>query len=57
MVANMQAGFYEHFEPAAEMPDPEWPNLTFKEILRIAFRDRFIDTLEHPIVRQLRGQA
>jgi hypothetical protein len=57
MVANMQAGFYEHFEPAAEMPDPEWPDLTFKEILRIAFRDRFIDTLEHPIVRQLRGQA
>lgn len=57
MVANMGAGHYEHFEPATGLPDPEWPALTLPEILRIAFRDRFITALDHPLVRQLRGQS
>ena len=57
MASNMAAGHYEHFEPVTELPDPEWPPLTFTEILRVAFRDRMIDSLEHPIVRQLRGQS
>lgn len=57
MAANMVAGYYEHFEPAAPLPDPEWPALPFVEILRTAFRDRRIDSLDHPVVRQLRGQS
>ena len=57
MQANMPAGHYEHFEPAADLPDPEWPQLTFPQILRIAFQGRMIDSLEHPVVRQLRGQS
>lgn len=57
MVANMGAGLYEHYQPAIDLPDPEWPALTLPEILRIAFRDRFITTLDHPLVRQLRGQS
>ena len=57
MAANMTAGYYEHFEPATGLPDPEWPALTFPEILKTAFRDRFVDTLDHPLVRQLRGQS
>ena len=57
MAANMAAGFYEHFAPAADLPDPEWPQLTFPQILRIAFQGRMIDSLEHPVVRQLRGQS
>jgi hypothetical protein len=31
--------------------------LTLKELLRIAFKDRFIDTYEHPVLRRLRGEA
>jgi hypothetical protein len=57
MAANMAAGYYEHFEPAADLPDPEWPDLSFRQILQTAFRGRLIDTLDHPIVRQLRGQS
>jgi hypothetical protein len=37
--------------------DPSWPDLTMRELLRIAFRDRYIDTLDHPILRQLRGEV
>jgi hypothetical protein len=37
--------------------DPVWPDLSMSALLRIAFKDRFIDTLEHPILRQLRGEV
>jgi hypothetical protein len=51
------AGYYQHFEPATDLPDPEWPALALQEIVRIAFRDRMVSDLDHPLVRQLRGQS
>ena len=37
------------------IPQPTWPDLSFQELLRIAFRDRLIDRLDHPVVKLLRG--
>lgn len=42
--------------PTASIPDPEWPEETFQEILKKAFGDRFIDSLDHPVLRRLRGE-
>ena len=28
-----------------------------RELLRIAFKERYIDTLGHPVLRQLRGEV
>jgi hypothetical protein len=36
--------------------EPEWPQLPMQALLRIAFRERYIDTLDHVILRQLRGE-
>ena len=47
--ANMSLGAYEMFEAASTIPDPEWPELSFQELLRIAFRDRLVDRLDHPV--------
>ena len=44
-------------EAADTIPDPEWPTLSFQELLRIAFRDRLIDRLDHPVIKRLRGLA
>jgi hypothetical protein len=55
--ANMSLGAYEMFEAASSIPDPEWPELSFQELLRIAFRDRLIDRLDHPVIKRLRGLA
>jgi hypothetical protein len=55
MVSDTSNGHYTHYEPAVELPAPKWPDLVFNEILRIAFRDRYIETPDHPILRQLRG--
>jgi hypothetical protein len=54
--ANMNLGAYEIGEAAGAIPDPTWPDYSFKDLLRIAFRDRFVDRLDHPVVRRLRGE-
>jgi hypothetical protein len=53
--ANMSLGAYEHYSAAGELTDPDWPERSFEELLNIAFRDRIIGDLEHPIVKRLRG--
>ena len=55
--ANMSLGAYEIFEAASTIADPQWPELTFQEFLRIAFRDRLVDRLDHPVIKRLRGLA
>jgi len=57
MAANMAAGHYDAFRPSAELPDPEWPDRPFREIIRTAFQGRMIDSLDHPLLRQLRGDS
>ena len=53
--ANMALGAYEIFEAASTISDPEWPGLPFQELLRIAFRDKLVDRLDHPVIKRLRG--
>ena len=55
--ANMSLGSYEISTASAELPDPEWPELDFKAILEIAFRDRYVEDFNHPVLRRLRGAA
>lgn len=35
---------------------PVWPDASFKELLKIAFQDRRIKSLDHPIIKRLRGE-
>jgi hypothetical protein len=55
--ANMGVGGYEVAQPSANLSEPVWPDLPFRELLRIAFRERFVDSLDHPILRRLRGEV
>jgi hypothetical protein len=36
--------------------EPQWPDLPFRELLKIAFRDYVIDNRDHPVLRRLRGE-
>ena len=53
--ANMSLGAYEIFEAEGSIPDPVWPDLSFGEIYRIAFRDRLINSPDHPVIKRLHG--
>ena len=57
MCANMAAGMYDVFEAQGELAEPEWPELTFPEVLKLCFKDRFIQDIDHPAIKALRGLA
>jgi hypothetical protein len=55
VAADMSLGAYQMFAAAGDVPEPEWPDRSFHEILKIAFRDRYIESIDHPVVKRLRG--
>jgi hypothetical protein len=55
MKANMSLGAYEITVAESVMADPVWPELPFPELVRVAFRERIITTLDHPVIKRLRG--
>lgn len=57
MRADMGARTYEIVKASAAIPDPDWPKMAFKEILKIAFEGASIDSADHIVVRRLRGKA
>ena len=56
LVANMGAGTYDVLEATGNFPEPAWPDLTLNVLLAMAFKDRIIDSLDHPVLKQLRGE-
>ena len=39
------------------LPEPEWPaELEMKDLIELAFGDRFIGDWDHPVLRRLRGE-
>jgi hypothetical protein len=54
--ANMDLGAFEIFEAMGAIPEPEWPRLSMDEIVRIAVKGRVIDSLDHPVLKKLRGE-
>lgn len=57
VTSNRSLGAYEVYEASGNFGDPEWPELDMGDLLRIAFKDRFIDSLDHPVLKNLRGEV
>lgn len=57
VVADMTAGFYVPYAAQGDLPEPVWPDVTLPELLRLAFGQRFIADVSHPVLRQLRGEV
>jgi hypothetical protein len=55
--ADMSLGAYAMFEASSTIPDPIWPTETFRDLLKIGFRDRLVDGLGHPVIKRLRGES
>ena len=56
LMANMGAGTYDVLEAKGQFPDPVWPDFTLEQLLELAFKDRIIDSLDHPVLKRLRGE-
>jgi hypothetical protein len=55
VTSSMSLGAYEIFEASGDLPEPVWPDISFEEILKVAFRDRVVDRADHPLVQRLQG--
>jgi hypothetical protein len=55
--ANMSLGAYEITVAESVIAAPVWPEISFGELIRLAYRDRMITALDHPVVKRLRGLA
>jgi hypothetical protein len=57
VISIRSEGCYESREPDEVFPEPEWPDKPLSELLKLAFRGRIIDCLDHPILEELRGRG
>jgi hypothetical protein len=55
VVPNHDLRGYEVFQATNLSDDPTWPAISFEELVKIACKNRFIDSWDHPVLRQLRG--
>jgi hypothetical protein len=56
--ANRPLGAYDITEAISALPEPVWPEepKSMIEALEIAFKDKLIDSLGHPVLKRLRGE-
>jgi hypothetical protein len=59
IVSNRQLGAYELFTAPPGIPEPEWPeDKSLRDLLKVALGPGYlVDSLEHPLVKRLRGLA
>ena len=56
VAANMSLGAYEVYQATGDIPSPDWPEMDFGGILKVAFKGHYITEEDHPVIRRLRGE-
>ncbi len=54
--ADMSLGAYRICVASGQLSEPEWPEESLGELLKIAFKSRYIDSFDHPVLKRLRGE-
>ncbi len=57
VAADMSLGAYRIWEARGDLPEPEWPEQSLRDLLSIAFKSRYVDSLDHPVLKRLRGEV
>lgn len=56
LVGNKELGAYEIFKARGDLGEPQWPDKSFRELIKLAFKERVIDSVDHPVIRSLYGE-
>jgi len=56
-VSNKAVSGYDILVAEGNLAEPDFSDLNFEELFDIAFRQRFIDSQEHPVIMQLLGRS
>lgn len=54
ITANRDIGEYDQYLTSMAWAEPQWPEAEFSELVRAAFKGRLIDSMDHPVVLNLR---
>lgn len=54
--SNLGAGHYDTFVAVDQSREPNWPELSYAKILDLAFKGRVIKDMDHPVLKNLRGE-
>ena len=54
--SNMDLGAYEIYEALEKLTEPHWQELSMERILELAFKGKYIDSLDHPVIQKLKGR-
>lgn len=55
LYANMRTGGYDVCVAENDQTEPIWPTETMHELLEIAFKNKVITSVEHPLIQELLG--
>jgi len=56
VVADMSAGQYVPMVARGNLPEPDWSSIpSVAKMLKLAFKERFIDRADHPVLKRMRG--
>ncbi|MBF0196381.1 MAG: hypothetical protein HQL32_01660 [Planctomycetes bacterium] len=53
---NMSLKAYDCVIAKGEIASPEWPDISYDEVIEKAFKGKIIDDLDHPMLKNLRGE-
>lgn len=56
MASDMALGGYRVYEAESTLDDPEWPDQPLNELLELAFKNKVIDSPDHPVFNKLLGR-
>lgn len=56
IVPDQKGGMYRAVEAAGQLAEPAWPDKTMAELYEIAFEGRYIDSMEHAVLKAAKGE-
>jgi hypothetical protein len=56
VTANRSLGAYDCKQANGDLSAPDWSDVDFQKIVESAFKDKYIDSLDHQVVKDLRGE-
>lgn len=54
--SKREGSYYEVNVASGNLTEPEWPEENLADLLRLCFKDRMIDDINHELLRTLRGE-
>jgi hypothetical protein len=55
--SNRDLGAYDIFTTPSQIEMPAWPEESWEQLITVAFKDKVIESVDHPVVRRLRGEV